>query len=573
MAEQDETQRIEAVEPTRALDPEPTVRMDAPPAPPQRPVSGPNAPNPAGTAWTPPPLGRPAPGSTGLGQPPTSAPGWVSQQPPWPGSYPPAASGPAPSPAAYPPPATGAGYGQPGYPQPGYGQTGGYSQPGYHQPGYGQPGYGQPGYGQPGYGRAGQQPHPVYDTSAGPYARYARYAQPSQGGGYPPQPPYNPYGQYYAGQQWPAPAPAEPRRRTGRTILVVALAVALAITGFAWALRPMLEQSLSPTTPSVEPAQPSQPATQPQTEPDPDPSPTPGGSGGVSESAGVVFVTGESSSGIAAGTGMVLTADGKVLTNYHVVAGTQSLEVMIADSGDTYAATVLGFDQSKDVALLQLEDASGLATVTIDHDEVNIGDPVAAVGNAGGNNELVRAAGEVVRLDRSLTVNSDSPWGSQENLSGVIETTAGAVPGHSGGPMFDDEAEVLGITTAGSTQAERSYAVPIADALEVVATIEAGKDAGTVRVGPAGYMGIVIGNATRYGVTITDVVAGSPADEAGIEVGSTLIQVGDTPVEQTTNLATVIRALEPGDEVVVEWLTPRGEQRRASLTLTASPVN
>lgn len=146
---------------------------------------------------------------------------------------------------------------------------------------------------------------------------------------------------------------------------------------------------------------------------------------------------------------MVLTPDGKVLTNYHVVAGTQALEVTIADSGAAYAATVLGFDQSKDVALLQLADASGLATITVDTDEVSVGDPVAAVGNAGGNGKLVRAPGEVVRLNRSLTVNSDSPWGSQEDLSGVIETTAGAVPGHSGGPMFDAEGEVLGITTAG----------------------------------------------------------------------------------------------------------------------------
>lgn len=115
--------------------------------------------------------------------------------------------------------------------------------------------------------------------------------------------------------------------------------------------------------------------------------------------------------------------------------------------------------------------------------------------------------------------------------------------------------------------------MPIADALEVVDTIEAGEDVGTVRVGPAGYLGIVIGNPSRYGVTITDVVAGSPADEAGIEIGSTLVTVGDTRVSETTNLATVIRALEPGDEVTIEWLTPRGRERSASVTLGASPVN
>ncbi|MGC4153203.1 MAG: trypsin-like peptidase domain-containing protein [Propionicimonas sp.] len=562
MTEQDETQRIDPVEPTRVLDPEPTERLDLPPAPPQRsagypslpPGSQPGAPQPTplhGSAtpavqpWAAPP-GRPVPG-----QPPV--PGWGTQQPAWPFPQTPPGYG--------PPPATGAmygpsGYSPPGYPQPGY-------APGYPQPGYAPPGYPQPGVTHPGYPQYAQ---PSYGNSAGPYARYAN---PAQGGRTPP--PYNPYGQYHAGQQWPAPAPAKPPRRAGRTILVIALAVAMAITGFAWALRPMLEQAQPPTAPSVQPIPPEEPITQPGT--DPDPNPGPGGGGSAGESAGVVFVEGESSGGIASGTGMVLTPDGKVLTNYHVVAGTQGLEVTIADSGESYAATVLGFDQSKDVALLQLADASGLATITIDRDEVKVGDPVAAVGNAGGNNELVRAAGEVVRLNRSLTVNSDSPWGSQENLTGAIETTAGAVPGHSGGPMFDDEAEVLGMTTAGSTQAGRSYAVPIADALDVVSTIEAGKDAGTVRVGPAGYLGIVIGNASRFGVTITDVMADSPADRAGIEIGSTLVRVGDTRVSETTNLATVIRALEPGDEVTVEWLTPGGEERSASIILTASPVN
>lgn len=559
MAEHDETQRIDPVEPTRLLDPEPTAPLDVPPPPPQRSAGYPTEP-PAGPAaatgqpsWTPPPLGQPGAQSPG--------PGW-GPAPTWPSSYPPPYGPPAGAPQYTATAATGqfgpapAGYGQPTYGQPGYGQ------PGYGQPGY--PSSGQPGYG-PGYAPPGQP----YAGSAGPYARYA---SPTSGQLPPPQQPYA----YYAGQQqWPTAAPTQPRRRTGRTVLVVTLALALAITGFAWALRPMLEQSLRPTTPSVAPAQPDQPNQpgQPNQPAQPDPNTSPGGSGVISESAGVVFVTGETSTGIASGTGMVLTADGHVLTNYHVVAGTRSLEVAIADTGDTYTATVLGFDQTKDIALLQLKDATGLATVTIDHDQLKAGDEVAAVGNAGGHNELVRAPGEVVGLDRSLTVNSDSPWGSQEKLSGVIETTAGAVPGHSGGPMYDAQGEVAGVTTAGSEKAGRSYAVPIADALQVVDVITAGQDVGTVRVGPAGYLGIVIGEATRYGVTVSDVAEDSPAARAGMEAGSTLVRVGDTRVSDTTNLATVIRGLEPGDQVEVEWLTPSGERQQASVVLEASPVN
>lgn len=524
MTDQDQTQRIEPAEPTRVLAPEPTARFDVPPPPPspepQRvtgqsgmPVSGPPQ-GPAGQPWTPPPLGQ-----HGLGQPVPGAPAWA--------------------------------------PPPGWTNTYGQSAAVTGTPGYAQPGYGQPGYGQ-------QQPYPPYGAYPNPYGTYP---QPSGGSGYG-QPPY-PGTAYHAGQPWPAPT-APPRRRTGRTILVIALALAVALGGSAWALRSFGERAVSPTTPSVEPVRPIQPTTQP----DPDPDPTPGGStGAANESDGVVFVEGETTSGLAAGTGMVLTSDGKVLTNYHVVAGTESLQVTIADTGDIYAATVLGFDQTRDVALLQLEDARDLATVTIDRDPVEVGDQVAAVGNAGGEGQLVRAAGEVTGLDRSLTVKSDSPWGSQESLSGVIETTAGAVPGHSGGPMFDDQAEVLGMTTAGSTNAGRSYAVPIAEALDVVATIEAGQDAGTVRVGPAGYLGIVVGDGTRHGATITDVVADSPADRVGIQAGSTLTRVGDTRIDQDTNLATVIRALEPGDDVTVAWITPSGQPREAAVTLESSPVN
>lgn len=547
MTEHDETQRIEPTEPTRVIGTEPTTRFDVPPPPqPSQPAAGqpryavppPPAgpPGASGQPWTPPPL------PSGLGQQPAGAPGW------------------APAPGAW----------TTGYPQPsaGAGQLGAYGQAGH--PGYAQPGqFGYSGYQQPG------SPQPQPWQSAGPYARYA---QPSQGGYAQQPPPYNPYGQYAAGPQWPAPQQTPPRRRAGRIILVLTLAVAVTIAGFTWALRPMLEQSLNPTAPSVQPAQPQEPAqpqqpAQPEEPGQPETSQDPNAPIAASESAGVVFVEGQTSGGVAAGTGMVLTPDGKILTNYHVVAGTQSLQVTIADGGATYSATVLGFDQSKDVALLQLADASGLATVTLDDDDVAVGDAVAAVGNAGGHSELVRAPGKVVGLDRSLTVSSDSPWGTQEDLSGVIETTAGAVPGHSGGPMFDDEAEVVGITTAGSTQAGRSYAVPIADAMAVVRTIEAGRDVGTVRVGPAGYLGIVIGQASRHGVLVTDVVADSPAGRAGMEAGSTLVRVGDTQVNQTTNMATVIRGLEPGDRVTVEWLTPRGEEREASVVLDASPVN
>ena len=294
------------------------------------------------------------------------------------------------------------------------------------------------------------------------------------------------------------------------------------------------------------------------------------------QTKGIVLIEASSQSGVGAGTGMVLTADGKVLTNYHVVAGSEKVSVTLADSGDTYDATVVGFDQTRDVALLQLADASNLPTITPDGDPLGVGDTVSAVGNAQGGGELVRADGQVTATGQDLTVSSESPWGTKENLSGLIQTDADAVPGDSGGPMFDSQNEVTGMTTAGSMREGDSYAIPIGTALQVVQVIEAGKDSGTVRVGPAAYLGIVVAESTRRGGSsrmITQVVSGSPADKAGIEVGSTLKSVDGKSITSSTNLADVIRVLEPGQRVKVEWTTPGGASKSAEVTLGASPIN
>lgn len=453
-------------------------------------------------------------------------------------------------------------YGQGGFPTQPYGQPGGApsgwsyagqptpagnqqpsgpGQPGASGQGYGQQGYGQQGYGQQGYGQQpGYQQHP---------------------GHYPP-------GQYY---YQPQPTQVTTRKSWPLALVAMVAAIALAFGGFSWAARTLQGALPSSTT-----------TTQPQTQPSAQTEPqgrqggsTTGNSVAAAQSVGVVLIEADTGSGIAAGTGMVLTADGKVLTNYHVVAGTEKIAVTVADTGNTYTAEVLGFDQSRDVALLQLKDAGGLATVVIDSDPVAVADQVAAVGNASGGGELVKAAGSVTAVDQSLTVSSDSPWGSSEDLSGLIETNARAVPGDSGGPMFDAENEVLGMTTAGSTRERTSYAVPIATALDVVEQIETGQDAGTVRVGPAGYLGIRVADSDQgsTGKTITEVVNGSPADEAGVTAGSRLTRVGDTTIRRSTNLATVIRALEPGQQVTIEWTAPNGTTRQATVTLGSSPVN
>ena len=484
-------------------------------------------------------------------------------------------------------------YGQPGQPGPySYGQQP-YGQQPYGQQPYGQQPYAQQPYGQQPYGQQGGQSygqHQPYGQQGGqsywqqqPYGQqggqsYGQY-QPAPGQPGQHQVPFTGYRHpgYYTPSQFygQQPAPVATKRRWPLALVAGIVALVLTAGGFSFAARTIQGALPSPASTAT---------TEPQTLPS-EPSGNQGQQGGgtttgnavaPAQSAGVVLIESDTGSGVAAGTGMILTADGRVLTNYHVVAGSDKVAVTVADTGDTYTATVVGFDQSRDVALLQLKDARGLTTVKLDDDQVAVGDAVAAVGNASGGGELVKAGGTVTATDQSLTVSSDSPWGSSEDLSGLIETNARAVPGDSGGPMFDAENEVLGMTTAGSTRARTSYAVPISTALAVVEQIGTGQDAGTVRVGPAGYLGIRVADAdegSSTGKTITEVVAGSPAETAGVISGSRLTKVGDTTIRSSTNLASVIRALEPGEQVTIEWTAPDGGRKTAAVTLGSSPVN
>ncbi|MBA3020061.1 trypsin-like peptidase domain-containing protein [Propionicimonas sp.] len=432
----------------------------------------------------------------------------------------------------------------------------------YAPPNYGPPSYGPPSCpppAPPGAGYYGQPQHP------------SRYAT----GGYSPSAPTQPsyqindhYASYYGSAPYSAP-PTPPKRRWPLVVVAGLLALALGLSGYVFA-GGQLGAAPEPTV-----TQPVRPSNGPSTEPTTNTG-TQSKTVTATEAKGVALIEAETSGGTAYGTGMVLTADGKVLTNYHVVAGTTKVAVTIATSGDTYAATVLGFDQTRDVALLQLKSASGLETVTVDNDPAAIGDEVSAVGNANGGMKLVKADGEITGTNQDLTVNSDSPWGNTEDLSGLVATNAGAVPGDSGGPMFDAEDEVLGMTTAGSTSDHASYAVPISDALAVVQQIETGQDAGTVRVGPAGFIGVQLADNTYTGVrgsTLAGVVAGSPAEKAGLTKGCRLTKVGGVTITEATNVAAAIRAVEPGQQVTIWWVTASGKSKHATVTAGASQVN
>src|SRR5262249_17389849 len=181
--------------------------------------------------------------------------------------------------------------------------------------------------------------------------------------------------------------------------------------------------------------------------------------------------------GAAAGTGIVLSSSGEVLTNNHVIRGSTSVRVTIPGTGRSYTAKVVGYDVADDVALLQLNGASNLRTATLgDSTKLHVGDNVTATGNAGGTGRLSSATGRIPGPGKTITAGDEQ--NGSEQLTGLIETNAGLQPGDSGGPLFDSSRHVIGMNTAASvgfsfqtTSATDAYAIPIKKALGLVNVI------------------------------------------------------------------------------------------------------
>lgn len=178
----------------------------------------------------------------------------------------------------------------------------------------------------------------------------------------------------------------------------------------------------------------------------------------------------------AAGTGIVLSSSGEVLTNNHVISGATSISVTDVGNGRTYPAQVVGRDRGHDIAVLQLQGASGLQTASIgDSSTVAVGDEIAAIGNAGGRGGTPSiAAGTVSALDQTITVRDDTT-GSAQQLTGLIHVTAPLQPGYSGGPLVNTAGQVIGVNTAASTGSRSSggdgFAIPINDAIAISKTV------------------------------------------------------------------------------------------------------
>ena len=276
----------------------------------------------------------------------------------------------------------------------------------------------------------------------------------------------------------------------------------------------------------------------------------------------------------AAGTGMILTSSGEILTNNHVVAGSTTIEVTVESTGESYAAEVVGTDATNDVAVLQLIDAPKLKTATFSEDAAEVGDSITDVGNAEGTGDLVAATGTVTDLDESITVKNELT-GEPVDLEGLIELDADVVSGDSGGPVVNEDGDVIGIATAASsgTRDITGFAIPIETAMDIVTQIRSGEETETVEIGVPAFLGVEIATTQgTTGVTLGGVVEGLPAALAGLVAGDTITAINDTATLTPDALSASIASFEPGTAVRVTYVDGSGSIQSLAVTLGEGPA-
>jgi S1-C subfamily serine protease len=280
----------------------------------------------------------------------------------------------------------------------------------------------------------------------------------------------------------------------------------------------------------------------------------------------------------AAGTGMVLTSSGEVLTNNHVIRGATSIKIVVPNTGRTYTARVVGYDVADDVAVLQAVGASNMSTVTTSSSKLTVGTAVTAIGNAGGTGRLASTTGAVTRLRESVVVGDDS--GGAVRLTGMIGVNASVVPGDSGGPLMNSSGEVVGMDTAGSvgatfrsTSATQAYAIPITRALSIVQKVQSGTSSTRIHIGETAFMGIQVARGERglAGAVVAGVTSGTPAAAAGLTAGDVITAVNGYRTSSATSLTSSLLARKPGDRVTITYSDPYGASHSAKLVLASGP--
>ncbi|WP_433577009.1 S1C family serine protease [Nocardia brasiliensis] len=283
----------------------------------------------------------------------------------------------------------------------------------------------------------------------------------------------------------------------------------------------------------------------------------------------------------AAGSGIVLTADGQVLTSHHVVKGADTVTATAVGNGRTYDAVVLGYDAAADIALLALSGAADLATAHIGTSaELHVRDEVLAIGNAGGIGGTPTAIhGTLTDLDSTIVALNSADL-SRKPLTGMLEVAAAVSSGQSGGALADRQGAVVGVIAAASGDPARAggrppngYAVPIDTAMQVVRQIRSGVPTDTVHIGPTATLGVLTSDAKPVGARIDLAIYGLPAYAAGLTHGEVITSVDGRAITSARALHSAINVRKPDDAIQLDVTDTGGNRRTVTVVLARGTPN
>jgi S1-C subfamily serine protease len=333
----------------------------------------------------------------------------------------------------------------------------------------------------------------------------------------------------------------------------------------------------------------------------------------------------------AAGTGMIVSSSGLVLTNNHVITATNGLTATVVATHKTYPATWLGYDKGSDVAVIKLEGASGLTTVPLgDSADVKVGDDVVAMGNANGTGSITTVTGAITGLNEAVMASDEGSGESAEHLTGMLQTDADIIPGDSGGPLVSTDGKVIGMDTASSSDVMASqenvgYAIPVNKAMTIAREIIAGRPGAGVRVGASGFVGVLVPSApdgaqsiqtspraqlqqleesdeqqglgpgnvstspngclsntadagvpghiapASSGALVLGALCQSPAAAAGLAAGDVIITAAGQQVSSPASLTSILAKVPAGKTITIVWVTPDGQTVTHKITLAQIP--
>ncbi len=276
------------------------------------------------------------------------------------------------------------------------------------------------------------------------------------------------------------------------------------------------------------------------------------------------------------GTGMIISPNGYIVTNNHVVASATSITVSIDNYPGTVKAQFVGADPTDDLAVIKVDGFSDLPTVHFGNSAtLQVGAPVVAIGNAfGRGGSPAVTLGKVLALDRSISASEnpglDLPT---ERLFGMIQTDALIEPGNSGGPLVNSQGQVVGMNTAATTGQGNAFgfAEPIAVVRALASEITEGKQASGILFGVKAFLGIYAQDVTSVGVEVTRIIYGFPAASAGIEPNDVIVSLNGQPITSVAQLKELVLARKPGSMVVVGFRSGGGTST-VTLQLVPGPA-